>query len=156
MRLGEPLDLFPEWRTVEDDLYDITGRVREYDPDARLIINEAGDLGLARYDRSSSLIPGGCLILARECVDWTRPDTPALTGTPDARVLWDQRMSDAHRIRNMDSWNRAMRDRRQRAELRRRLTRAEWSRDMAERFVNIHQRKDRGYRPTIRVPKAIA
>lgn len=156
MRLGEPLDLFPEWRLVEADLYDITGRVREYDPDARLVVNEDGEIGLARWDRNSRLIPGGALIFARECVDWTRPDTPSLVGTPDARVLWDQRVSDAHRIRHLPTWNRAMRDRRQEAEYRRTRERREWSADMAARFVNLAQRKDLGRRPVIRVPKAIA
>jgi hypothetical protein len=158
MLLGESLTLFPEWRLVEADLYDITGRVREYDRDARLVVNDEGELGLARFDEYSSLLPGGAMIFARICVDWaagTNP-LPELTGTPDARVLWDQRVTDAHRIKNVDTWNRMMRDRRHQAENRRKLRNREWNREMAERFVNIAQRKDLGWRPTIRVPKAIA
>ena len=158
MLLGESLVLFPEWRLVEADRYDITGRVREYDPDARLVVNEDGELGLARFDKHSSLMPGGALIYARTCVDWaagTNP-LPELVGTPDARVLWDQRVTDAHRIRNFDTWNRAMRDKRRAAEARRKLRNRDWNREMAERFVNIAHRKDLGWRPTIRVPKAVA
>lgn len=159
MLIGSELELFPEWRLVEGDLYDITGRVREYDPDARLVISEDGSLGLARLMRDSALMPGGAMILARTCVDWGAVDCdplPDLLGEPDARVLWDQRVSDAHRIRNMDVWNRRRRDMVARAKTRQRLRRDEWSAEMAARYVNIAQRKDIGYRPTISVPKAVA
>lgn len=159
MLIGAELELFPEWRLVEGDLYNITGRVREYDADARLVINEDGVLGLARYMRESTLLPGGAIIPARTCVDWSavgQDPLPDLTGEPDARVLWDQRVADSHRIRNQDSWNRRRRDMVARAKARKTLERKEWSAEMAARYVNIAQRKDIGYRPTISVPKAIA
>lgn len=159
MLIGAELELFPEWRLVEGDLYNITGRVREYDPDARLIIGEDGQLGIARYVRESALMPGGVILPARTCVDWSavgQDPLPDLVGEPDARVLWDMRVADAHRIKNQDAWNRRRRDMVARAKLRKRLARQEWSAEMAARYVNIAQRKDMGYRPTISVPKAIA
>lgn len=158
MLIGQELTFGPGWSLVEGDLYDITGRVREYDADARLVVNEDGELGLAHFDRGSSLAPGGALLVARTCVDWAAGSNPLppLTGVPDARVLWDQRVSDSRRIVSMDAWNRRRRDAVARAQARRKLERAEWSQAMAEEYVFLASRKDAGRRPRIAVPRSVA
>lgn len=158
MLIGQELAFGPGWRLVEADLYDITGRVREYDADARLVVNEDGELGLAHFDRRSVLAPGGALIVARGCVDWAAGSSPLppLTGTPDARVLWDQRVSDSWRVRDRVGWEARRRAALRRAEDRRRLARADWSGGMAEEYVHIAQRRDLGRRPFAAISKAVA
>lgn len=155
MLVGERLPLFDEWSVVDRDLYGIAGRVREYDPDARLLVHEDGSLGLGRV---TVFMGVRMLVPARGCVDWfagTRV-LPVLTGEPDARVLFDQRVSDSHRIKDRAGWFARRMDAVEAAKARVKAERSEWTAEQSERFVNVLARKDLGYRPTISVSKKVA
>lgn len=106
MLLGDRLDgAYTDWRVVEDDLYHVADRVREYDEEARLLRQEGtGKLGLGRYVPSHYITGQRGLAFAREVVDMDT-DVP-LTGTPDARVIRFMWAADAHRIRSMREWQR--------------------------------------------------
>jgi len=104
MQLGTVVNelLHPDWRFVESDLHNIHERVQEYDGEARLARdNDSGQLGLVR--RISNPVGGGHIwAVARRLRD---PETnDPLEGEPDARVLTEQRESDAFRIGNLASW----------------------------------------------------
>lgn len=107
MLLGDRLDgAYTDWRVVEGDLYDIAGRVREYDPEARLLRQDAtGLLGIGRYVPNYYLTGTRGLAFARQVVDMST-DVP-LDGTPDARVLHWMWWNDAHRFRLRDAQRRA-------------------------------------------------
>lgn len=153
MLVGPELPLDPGWRIVEDDLYGIAGRVREHDPDARLVREDGtGRLGLAHLNRRTSMIPGGAMMLARPCIDW---DTGAdLVGAPDARVIRDMRHSDSHRIANLTAWNRRRRDALAAQRERDRRERSERNAPHAEQMAwAMHH--DLGWQPRISVPRDI-
>ena len=98
MLLGDRLDgAYTDWRVVEDDLYHVAGRVREYDSEARLLRQEGtGLLGLGRYVENYYLTGTRGLAFVRPVVDMNT-DVP-LRGVPDARVIKWMWWNDGHRI----------------------------------------------------------
>lgn len=154
MLLGAQLPLDQGWRVVEGDLYDVANRVREYDPDARLVReDESGALGLARINREHPVMPGEVLVFAAHSLD---PETgQRLYGEPDARVVRHQRIADGHTIKNTTVWARRRRDALRADRERERAGRHEWSREQAHEFVWRRQRIDLGRRTTMQVPRAV-
>lgn len=153
MLLGDRLpDAYSDWRVVEGDLHDIAGRVREYDPDARLVRQDGtGHLGLAVWLRNHDLIRGGAFTLAREMYDLDT-DKP-LTGVPDGRCLRFQRAADSRR-RGIGNWrarraaSRIAREEREHQEI------LESYGDPSERFVHA-LKKDVTAKPRAYVPRAV-
>ena len=154
MLLGATLPLDPGWRVVEGDLHDISRRVQEYDPDARLVRDDqSGALGLARIMRGSALMPEDFMIFAAHSLD---PETgQRLYGEPDARVTRHQRIADGHTIANTTVWARRRRDALAAQRDAQKAERSEWSREHAKEFVWRRNRIDLGRRPTTHVPKEI-
>lgn len=159
MLLGPPMPApYSVWRFVEGDLYDIARRVKEYDEDAAVVRHmRTGQLGLARWVRTSELIRGGCWMLAADLSD-LETGLP-LRGEPDGRVLRCQRAQDGwylHRTRHAS--------RRHRRRIQDEMWRAEWAQhkriedeegDRAERFVSA-LRKDVEWKPRAFIGKGIA
>lgn len=157
MLIGKELEAAKGWFLVDADLHDVSGRVREYDGLARLAFcPETRQLGIARFNERWPGKPGGGYCLARECQD--RETGEYLTGEPDARVLWDMRMSDSHfQIRGtFDSWARKYRDRQEAARRRKRAADLDAMMDDAERVAHAANTKDFGWQPMISVPKKVA
>ena len=154
MRIGSELPFDDGWHFVEGDLYDIHRRVKEYDPLAALVRNpESGQLGLARFNPSTPIVPGGAFILSTTCLDpLTRQP---LTGEPDARVVTFQRIADGHRITNHTTWVRRRRDAMAAERAAQKRERLEWSDAHASEFVWRHSRIDKGRRPFASIPKEI-
>ena len=139
------------WRVVEGDLHDIAGRVREYDPDARLVREDGtGQLGLAVWQRKHAYIPGGAFAFAKRMFD---PDTDLPLTHADGRVLRVQRGSDSRRFADLRVWHRmvakaeAEREAREAAEIH------ESYGDHAERFVHALS-KDVPAKPRAFIPRA--
>lgn len=136
MRLGDRISpVHPDWRFVEDDLYDTARRVREYDPEAALVRETGtGHLGLARRNPKVTSFAGSPWQLARPLFDLDN-DRP-LTGCPDARVLACQRAYDSWRIKDMRTWHRrsAFYDRIR--EARQQHSDDEWAGEHAEGFMH--------------------
>lgn len=137
MLLGQKLPApYQTWRVVEGDLYDVAGRVREYDPEARLVRNDqTGQLGLGVWHKTHP-IPGGALTLAREMFDL---DTDApLIGEPDPRALRCQRGYDIRRWGNVRNFQRAQAAAADRREFRNALASEESFGDHSERYVHAY------------------
>lgn len=157
MQVGSELEAAPGWMAVEADLYDIAGRVKEYDSLACLVVEAAtGRLGIARWNERWPSRPGGAYCLARECVD--RVHGGGLFGVPDARVLWDMRLSDAHTqiTTSFDAYVRRQRDLSERARERAFAAGVDEQMVHAERVAHDAYTKDAGWKPSIRVPRAVA
>lgn len=137
---------------MERDLHDISGRVREYDSDARLVREDvSGQLGLARWRPTNILIDGGYWAFARRMHDL---DTDApLTGEPDARCLRFQRSADSWG-RNLRKWHEAQKHEMWMQERRDFDAMSEQNREHAERFVNA-LKKDVTARPKAFIPAGI-
>lgn len=150
MRLGPELPYDPGWEAVEDDLYSISDRVRQFDSEA-LLVRESGSgrLGIARFSP-----PMRAHTLAVICMD---PETKApLINCPDGRVLRFMRIADGHaRIHDINGWVRKRRDAvaaKREADLQ---ARREWSRGMAHEAVWRRNRVDLGRKPFAVIPKEI-
>lgn len=154
MLLGATLSLDSGWRVVEGDLHDISRRVQEYDPDARLVRDDqSGALGLARVMRGNVLMPEEFLTFVAYSLD---PATgQRLYGEPDARVTRHQRLADGHTIANTTVWARRRRDALAGQRDAQKAERSEWSREQAKEFVWRRNRIDLGRRPTVAVPRAV-
>ena len=154
MLIGSELPYDAGWHLVEGDLYDITRRVKEYDPQAALVRDsETGHLGLARFNDNSPLQPGGVYLLSATCLD-PRTRSP-LHGEPDARVLSYQRIADGHQIKNLTVWARRRRDAMAAQRAAEKASRREWSDDMAKEYVWRRSRVDLGRKPFTSVSKEI-
>ena len=138
MLLGQKLPgAYSGWRFVEGDLYDIAGRVREYDQEARLVREDgSGNLGLAVWQHNHFQVPGGTWTLARIIHD-LNTDTP-LDGEPDARVIRFMRATDSRRFANIETWNRKVKEATRARELRKDLATEEGFGDHAERYVHAY------------------
>jgi hypothetical protein len=107
MRLGEhlPTLIYSDWRFVEDDIYGVAGRVKEYDPGARLVRQDGSNhLALAVWNDKSPVFKGGAWMVAKRL--FYPGSDEAWDGEPDARILEIQRAADAHRISDLDAWRR--------------------------------------------------
>lgn len=107
MRLGEhlPTLIYSDWRFVEEDMYNVCGRVQDYDPGARLVRHDSsGHLALAVWNDKSPVYTGGAWMVAKRLY-YPGTDDP-WTGEPDARILDIQRDSDSHRVKNLADWRR--------------------------------------------------
>lgn len=155
MRLGPALDAAPGWRPVTEDLYEIADRVREYDDLALLVRDDAGRLGIARFNGRWPGRVGGDYVLARECID--PYDGSPLTGCPDARVLSDMGRTDGHRrLRgSFDSYVRRQRDAHERVRARKRAQEMDEHMYHAEHVAHLAYTKDFGWKPSMRVNRAI-
>lgn len=154
MLIGSELPFDEGWFVVEGDLYDVHRRVKEYDPDALLVRDsESGHLGLARFNPSTPITPGGAYILSATCLD-PRTSEP-LSGEPDPRVLSFQRIADGHRIDNLTVWARRRRDAMAAQRAAQKAERSEWSRAQAHELVWRRNRVDLGRRPLAVVSKDI-
>lgn len=136
---------------MEGDLHDIASRVREYDPEARLVReDETGQLGLAVWHHKHPEIKGGALTLARRMYDL---DTDLPLTRPDARCLRFQRASDSRRFSDLSVWHKrtalydVAREARQEAEI------LESYGDHSERFVHALS-KDVSTKPRAFIPRA--
>lgn len=146
--------LYPDWRFVEEDLHDISGRVQEYDAEARLARDEiSGQLGLARQIANPDPTGTGSIwVIAKRLLD---SDDEPLTGEPDARVLEQQRASDAFRIQNIDAWRRTQEKVWEANERRRIQHEIEKNMANAEEFVWTARRKDLHQAAPITVSKGV-
>ena len=144
--------LYPDWRFVEEDLHDIAGRVQEYDQDARLARDDvSGQLGLARKVANPDPTGTGEIwVIAKRLL---ASDDEPLAGEPDARVLEQQRASDAFRIQNIDAWRRTQEKVWQANENRRIQREIEKNMANAEEFVWTARRKDLHQMAPVTVPK---
>lgn len=138
---------------MEGDLYDISRRVREYDPDARLVRDDqSGALGLARLIPQPGM-PVEQIVFSTHSLD---PATgQRLYGEPDGRILAHQRIADGHRITHLDSWVRRRRDAMRAEREADRAARAEWSRAQAHEFMWRRRRIDLGQRSAFPVPRQV-
>jgi hypothetical protein len=150
MRLGPELPYDPGWEAVEDDLYSISDRVRQFDSGA-LLVRESGSgrLGIARFSG-----PVQAHTLAVVCMD---PETKApLVDCPDGRVLRFMRIADGHnRINDINGWVRKRRDALAAKREAEKQSRREWSRGMAHEAVWRRARVDLGRKPFAAIPKEI-
>lgn len=150
MRLGPELPHDPGWEPVEDDLYNISDRVRQYDKDAQLVReSESGRLGIARFSD-----PMREFVLSVVCMD---PETKApLVNCPDGRVLQFMRIADGHaRINDINGWVRKRRDALAAKREAEKAARREWSLSMAHEAVWRRSRVDLGRKPFAQVTKEI-
>ena len=140
MLLGERLyGSYSNWRVVEDDLYHVAGRMREYDTDSRLVReDETGNLGIGVFQRNHFEVPGGALVLARQMYD-PETDEP-LVGEPDARVLRCQRSYDSRRFSDMRTWVRMVRDAGYRREVRKEAETFDSFGDHSERYMHAYSK----------------
>lgn len=146
MPLGQRLPApTSDWRVVEGDLHDIARRMREYDPDARLIRqDQTGHLGIAVEQRRGIRRR---LMFAKSMYD-LRTDRP-LTGVPDARALACQRAYDGRRFttrQNWLDWHRAMNLSDVRREAREDGAASDQNGDIAEQFAHTFK-KESPHRP---------
>ena len=154
MRLGDHLqtEIYADWRFVEDDLYGIAERVKEYDGEARLVRqDESGHLGLARL-MPGDFMPGcaGTWLVARRLSD---PETgEPLTGEPDQRVLTEQRSSDFFRVQDPVRWRKRMHGAWMLELQRRRERFAKANEEYADRMVHRMSRDSGGWQSHIYVP----
>ena len=148
-----PTDAHPAWRFVESDLLGVARRVREYDPDARLVRQDvSGQLGLARFVRPCPAADSGTWKLARLLYD-LRDDAP-IDGEPDQRVLECQRAFDAWRTARVLRDHQRMMERWQDGEDDRRAREGEESLgEIPDEMVHL-MRREAGVKNTIFVDKA--
>lgn len=146
MLLGDRMTgAYTDWRVVEDDLYDISSRVKDYDSEARLIRQDGtGLLGIARYIDNHYETGKRGLAFAREAVDLSN-DQP-LTGCPDARIIRFMEGTDSRRIRRMKDWYMRTLDAHWRREARAEQAEYENQYENAERFVHA-MREDLSAKP---------
>ena len=157
MKLGDPIGsvMYEDWRFVEEDLYDISRRVTEYDSEARLARqNDTGHLGLAR--RIANPLDGGghIWVIARRLQD--KDTGEPLAAEPDARVLDEQQSSDAFRCQDLPRWRKAQQRMWVLEEEAKRLRVVEENMANAEEFVWTFRKKDLGRNDSILVPSAVA
>lgn len=138
---------------MEGDLYDISTRVREYDPSARLVRDDqSGALGLARIIRYPGMPTEG-IVFSTYSLD---PATGRrLYGEPDGRILKHQQIADGHRIQNHTAWVRRRRDLMRAEREKEKEHRREWSREQAKELVWRRQNVDLGRRTSFAIPKAV-
>jgi hypothetical protein len=156
MRLGEPIGsaLYDDWRFVEEDMHNISGRVTEYDSEAKLARHEeTGHLGLARRINAPFDGGGHIWVIARRLHDEETGDP--LTGEPDKRVLDEQRRADAFRIDNLDRWRKAQERMWVLDQEVRHAREIESQMANAEEFVWTFRKKDLGRKDTILVPSSV-
>jgi len=157
MRLGEPIGsvLYEDWRFVEEDMHDISGRVTEYDSEAKLARqDETGHLGLARRINSPFDGHGGYVwLIARRLHDEETGEP--LTGEPDGRVLDEQRRADAFRIDNLDRWRKTQERMWVLEQEVRHAKEVEAQMANAEEFVWNFRKKDLGRKDSILVPASM-
>jgi hypothetical protein len=112
MRLGGQVPaLLSDWRFIAQDTHDISRRVRELDPDARLAMEmDGGCLGIVRR----VVLPVDPDVLQADPHDtWiigfraADEDGNPLTGEPDARILEQMRLRDSWRLQNPERFRRA-------------------------------------------------
>lgn len=148
-----PTDTQPAWRFVESDLLGVARRVREYDPDARLVRQDvSGQLGLARFVRPCPAADSGSWKLARLLYD-LRDDSP-LDGEPDQRVLECQLAFDAWRRARMLRDHQRMMERWQESEDERRRREGEESLGEIPDEMAYLMRREAGVKNTIFVDRA--
>jgi hypothetical protein len=156
MRLGEPIGsvLYDDWRFVEEDMHNISGRVTEYDSEAKLARQEeTGHLGLARRINAPFDGGGHIWVIARRLHDEETGDP--LTGEPDKRVLDEQRRADAFRIDNLDRWRKAQERMWVLDQEVRHAREIESQMANAEEFVWTFRKKDLGRKDSILVPSSV-
>jgi hypothetical protein len=153
---SEPVNefLYPDWRVVEEDLHNVAKRVQEYDQDARLARDDvSGQLGLARRVANPDPAGSGSIwVIAKRLLD---SDDEPLAGEPDARVLEQQRASDAFRIQNINAWRRTQEKVWHANENRRIQREIEKNMANAEQFVWTARRKDLHQAAPITVAKDV-
>lgn len=156
MRLGEPIGsaLYDDWRFVEEDMHNISGRVTEYDSEAKLARQEeSGHLGLARRINAPFDGGGHIWVIARRLHDEETGEP--LTGEPDKRVLDEQRRADAFRIDNLDRWRKAQERMWILDQEVRHAREIEKQMEHAEEFVWTFRKKDLGRKDSILVPSSV-
>ncbi len=138
MLLGHKLPApYSSWRVVERDLYDVSGRVREYDEDARLVReDESGQLGLGVHIRRHG-VPGP-LVLARPMHDLDT-DLP-LEGEPDGRVIHFMRATDSRRFHDIRTWQRMVKDAGDKRAYKAAMSSEESFTEKAEQYVHAYGR----------------
>jgi hypothetical protein len=149
--LGDRLTgAYTDWRVVEDDLYHVADRVREYDSEARLIRNdESGQLGLARWVDNYDLTGKRGLTFAR-AMHHLEDDAP-MTGCPDGRVISFMRAADSRRFKDMREWYRRSAEAHDQREL------GEWNKSYEENRPHAEQyvhalRRDLSAKPFAFIP----
>ncbi len=147
--------LYPHWQYVEEDLHNISGRVQEYDADARLARDMlSGQLGLARkIPNPDPYGIGHTWVIAKKLQD---TNGEPLEGEPDARVLDQQKASDAWRVKNLDSWRTAQEQMWRVNEVARIEKEIEKNMGLAEEMVWTARRKDLHHEAPVAVPKDIS
>lgn len=147
--------LYPHWQYVEEDLHNISGRVQEYDADARLARDMlSGQLGLARkIPNPDPYGIGHTWVIAKKLQD---TNGEPLEGEPDARVLDQQQASDAWRVKNLDSWRTAQEQMWRVNEVARIEKEIEKNMGLAEEMVWTARRKDLHHEAPVAVPKGIS
>jgi len=157
MKLGDPIGsvLYEDWRFVEEDLYNISNRVTEYDSEARLARhNDSGQLGLARRIVAPFDGGGHIWVIARRLRDKETNDP--LDGEPDARVLDEQQSSDAFRCQDLARWRKAQQRMWILEEEAKQARAVEQNMANAEEFVWTFRKKDLGRNDSILVPASVA
>ena len=138
---------------VENDMYEIARRVKDYDSDAALVCHKPYDmrLGVARFVRDEKWAPGGAWVIAFWCNDQETGDP--ICDVPDARVIGLMEKFDSRTRQNQENsakWARRvimMREYRRLRELRDRAGQT------AEESVH-GWRQARGVKTKIFVPQA--
>jgi len=143
--------LMDGWGEVTDDLHDISGRVIEKDPDARLVVgHDSGVLALAKYVRNEEWIPGGGWVVAMRFRDEFSEDR-MFYGEPDARLLTQMDKCD---MQKRDPVKEAAKYRvmQQLQEVQKLSRTREWARERAEVTVHKYRKKVGRKAPKIFVP----
>lgn len=156
MKIGGVVNelLYPHWQYVEEDLHGIAQRVTEYDAEARLARDMiSGQLGLARkIPNPDPYGLGHTWVIAKRLQD---TDGEPLEGEPDARVLEQQKASDAWRVGNLTAWRTAQEQMWRVNEVARIEKEIEKNMGLAEEMVWTARRKDLHHEAPVSVPADI-
>lgn len=149
MVIGHPVPggVWSHYRFIDADQHNITGRVREMDPDAAIAVNTENDeLAIMRRVPELERITGSA---------WTVAKYLPFKGEPDGRILQVMRESDNRNTRSLRQYSRDLRDGYMRMMSRQRKDSLDVHMGYAEREVHRHSRQEIGIKPTISVPRSI-
>jgi hypothetical protein len=156
MKLGGVVNelIYPHWQFVEGDLHGVAERVQEYDAEAKLARDMiSGQLGLAR--KIANPDPHGLghtWVIAKRLQD---SDGTPLEGEPDARVVEQQKASDAWRVGNLKAWRTSQEQMWRLNEIARVEREIEKNMGIAEEMVWTARRKDLHHEAPVSVPADI-
>ena len=150
MKIGMPVEglMTQNWSFVDDDLHDISARVKEYDKDAALGIHADGHLGILRFVKADFIPEGGWIVAFN--LDDPLSEDGRWYGEPDGRVIEQMGRGDLHRRDPRDAVKK-LKLMWKLNELRQMAEDAEYARDLADRTLFKYRQRE-GQKRRIYVP----